>query len=324
MKSYGWHNHITGAVELIKLRAGRPQSNAGKLLHLMVRSQMVLKIQASFSEFLIANYQKTVHCMATSTSPLEGAEWWIEAGVKDSFTTICARLNLKTAELRAESDKLINGASRTPDGIEKVLQLMRKAQALEEEFVQASNETDPQWHFQPAKWVDLNSDHDLTKLTEFPGRVDSYTELWTATVWNLSRVSRLIICYTILRCTAWLCSPLDYRLTPEYAKLAAFSRNLIDDLIASVPTFLGSQDNDMKLESQNGDSFACGEGSAAGKGLSAVFLLWPLFTVLGSDFASDMQREWVGGRLRFVMENLGIGVAARGSSKVRFFHTLSK
>jgi hypothetical protein len=313
-KPHGWQNHINGAVALVKLRQEKKiQSYVGKLLHVMVRSHLVQFSQIYNLTVPRANFAKTVHCLSTSTSPTMGTDWWMKSGVEDTFTTVCARLNLKTAELRAESDCVMNASTRTPDGIEKVLFLMRKAEALESEYVNTSSSLPSQWQYRHVMWIEQVQGQDIASMAAFPGRLDSYEQMWMATVWNLARASRLVISCIIIRCTAWLCTPSDYRLSPEYSKAANQSKGLIEDIIASVPTFLGTADEALILDSQIKDSYACGNSQSTGTGLSAKFILWPLFVVFSSDFTTEMQREWVRGRLRFMSESIGVGMAQRFS-----------
>ncbi|KAL8341318.1 hypothetical protein RB598_003319 [Gaeumannomyces tritici] len=143
----------------------------------------------------------------------------------------------------------------------------------------------------------------------FPGRVDMYPDFWIASVTNMCRTSRLIMASIIVRCAAWVCSPVDYRTTPEYATAARTSVDVITDIIASVPYHLGwhlSRKDVIARHDLSG--FACGSDEVV-KGLSGYFLTWPLTCVHSQDYTTDAQRAWVCGRLKYIGNELGVRYA---------------
>jgi hypothetical protein len=143
----------------------------------------------------------------------------------------------------------------------------------------------------------------------FPGRIDAYQDLWVVSVWNLMRCSRIILASLIVRCAAWVCAPVDYRTTPEYATAARTCVDNITDIISSVPYQLGWFSNRRELlERANLSAFGCGEEDAL-KGLPGYFLTWPLTCVQGQDYTTDAQRAWVKGRLQFIGSHLGVRYA---------------
>jgi hypothetical protein len=88
---------------------------------------------------------------------------------------------------------------------------------------------------------------------------------------------------------------------------------MINDMIASIPFHLGWSDGQGRGNFRtNGMSrFACGEDyTPAGKTLGAYFLVWPLFTINCSDFATDAQRRWVIGRMKYMSEIMGLSQAS--------------
>jgi hypothetical protein len=238
-----------------------------------------------------------------------GAGWWMKFGSRSETASACALLNLRTAELRAESDNLAQ-ASRTPDNIEKVLQLMRQAESLEADYVAWERGVPEEWKYSHATWIDSLPEDDNGKSGIFPGRIDSYSELWIASVWNLYRASSLLICSVILRNTAWLCAPSDYRLTSEFSRVQRRARDLIEDIIASIPMFLGCKLDTVNFDFLDRGGFVCGEGGVAGRSLCGLFIVWPILSTLHSDFATDAQRKYLQERCRFIGEDLGIGTAA--------------
>lgn len=249
--------------------------------------------------------------MTSSKSPELGTDWWITDSDKDEVAQSVTILNLRTTELRATVNRCMTYMPRTPENISKVLGLMHQAQELELEFQNWIATVPEVWKFKTAAWVDSVSGTDLTTSDVYPGKVDTYSDFWIASVWNNARVARLFISGIIVRCAAWVCSPVDYRTTPEYAYAARLGVDMVNDMIASIPYFLGWRTKDEYEPKMAGiSSFACGDDAAgACKGLGAYFCIWPLFTASCSDFTTDGQRTWIKGRMRFIEQTMGINQA---------------
>lgn len=108
----------------------------------------------------------------------------------------------------------------------------------------------------------------------------------------------------IVRASAWLCPSFkDYRTTPEFTTAVRVSKSLIEDVIASVPYFLGDGRPETRGENVQG-----GRGSIIGTTALGLFITWPLMVLNMSDYSTDRQRRWAVGRLRYVAD-LGIGQA---------------
>lgn len=201
----------------------------------------------------------------------------------------------------------MGSAKRTSQNFEKVLSLMRRAEAIEQAYLDWAEAVPAAWKYKSIGWIDHIPEEKLAGSRYFPGKIDKYSEVWTAHVWNLSRGSRLLNHSTIVRCAAWLCSPQDYRATVEYEKAMIAARDIIRDIIASVPDCLSEVPAAMDEPNSSTHSFACGEqNSGRAKGLSGLFILWPLFSVATSDFVTDAQRIWAMGRLKYATEELGV------------------
>ncbi len=161
--------------------------------------------------------------------------------------------------------------------------------------------------------------HPLSDAEVFPGRVDVYPDFMIAQAWNMARAARLILASINIRLTAWICSPVDYRTTPEYATSKRICEGIISDMIASIPYHLGWHSRRRELfDDPELSGFACGqEGSA--KILSAHFAAWPLACMHTNDITGDDQREWCKGRLRYIAEDLGLKYAQiLADSQVRY------
>lgn len=238
-----------------------------------------------------------------------GADWWLSDAVKNFYAADCQRLNIRTGELRAEVNRIMTSVSRSPDNIELLLDMIRRCQTVDQEHAAWAKSLPDYFQYKAVAWEDHVPNGDYSKAEVFPGRVDAYQDLWVASVWNMMRTSRVILASIIVRCAAWVCSPVDYRTTPEYATAARTVCEVTTDIIASVPYQLGwfTKRKDL-LERANLSSFGCGEEDAQ-KGLPGYFLSWPLTCIQGQDYSTDAQRAWVKGRLEFIGNQLGVRYA---------------
>lgn len=287
-----WGSHIEGAIQLVKQR-GRKQlrTRIGLLLFIAVRTQMI------------------IHTLTSGKAPIMGVEWWIDDAVKDENALGCQRIMIKTGELRAEVTRLMNCMARTPENIEIMLHMTRRVQLVDQEAVNWMKGLPDFWQYKTVSWEDHVPNGDYSKAEVFPGRVDVYTDFWISSVWNSCRTARLILASIIVRCAAWVCSPVDYRTTPEYATAARTCVDTITDIIASVPYNLGWHLNKPHImQKANLGQFACGEENTL-KGLAGYFLTWPLACLNGQDYTTDAQRAWVHGRLKYIGDELGVKYA---------------
>ncbi|CAN8105008.1 unnamed protein product [Discula destructiva] len=293
MGVFSWGSHIEGAISLVKSR-GREQirTETGLLLFIAVRTQMI------------------IHSLTAAKAPGMGVDWWLSDAVKDQVAADCQRINIKTSELRAEVYRLMSTVARTPENIELMLALIRRAQTIDSECVRWMKNVPGSWKWKSVAWEDSVPSGDFSRAEVFPGRVDIYRDFYIASVWNMVRVSRLILASVIVRCAAWVCSPVDYRTTPEYATAARTCVDMITDIIASVPYHLGwhlKPERKHLLERQL-SAFACGDENSL-KGLAGYFLTWPLTCIQSQDYTTDAQRSWIKGRLRYIADELGVKYA---------------
>ncbi|RAL59689.1 hypothetical protein DID88_000322 [Monilinia fructigena] len=289
MSLSGWLSHIDGAVALVQARG---------------KSQLDTKIGRSL--FDAVRTHMTVECISSSRYIKEDVDWWMSFASEDKVQHEVSVLNLKVANLRAESHQICTLEAHTTENLERVLNHLREAELIEKQYVEWYDNLPPEWTPRVMAWIDDIAEKYLESATCYPGRVDSYVELWMATTHNIARASRLFILTTVSRCTAWLSSGVDYRLTPEYIDIWRQASLLIDDIISSVPFFFGWNTED-DLPVVENSYFPCGnESKIGGKGVTGIWAMWPVFAAAASDFATNSQRLWLRGRLKYIAEDLGI------------------
>lgn len=290
MSLTGWLSHINGAVALVKTRG---------------RSQLDTKIGRSL--FDAVRRHMTIECISRSKDVKEGVDWWTSFASDDKVQHQVSVLNLKVANLRADSHRICTLEARTAENVKKVVDHLENAKLIEREYVDWYTNLPDEWVPRMAAWIDDISEKDLESATCYPGKIDIYGELWMATTHNIARASRLFIITTILRCTAWLNSGLDYRLTPEYVNASRQASLLIDDIVSSIPLFFGCDTLHTDIPVVENSYFPCGKDSRiSGKGVTGVWAIWPVFAAAASDFATNSQRLWLRGRLKYIAEDLGI------------------
>lgn len=347
---FAWGSHVEGAIQLVKAR-GKKQ----------------LQTQTGLQLFIAVRTQQIIHALTSGSPPVMGVDEWLDNAVNDSYAAHCQRLNLQTSELRAELTHIMthgttatspnspfspSSSSAPPPPLTceqrttRILSLMRRSQDLDRAVVDWMVSLPAHWRYRTLCWQNYVANTDYAHADVFPGRVDVYNDVWIASVWNMARVTRLILASITVRCAAWACSPVDYRTTPEYAHSARVCAEVISDVLASVPYHLGwhyrtkknrrtgqgqgrgkrnrnwdnngddaTEDEDEYGEDGDGpdeeqlSGFGCGEDENGTKGLAGYFLTWPLACVMGQDYLTEDQRIWVRGRLRYIGEELGIRYA---------------
>lgn len=237
---------------------------------------------------------------------------------EDEMNTTFTLLSLKVAELRADCEETLCIAARTPSSIENTLKVLRVAEALEQEYLTWIASFPKSWLPKTVAFID-NVPGNLAQSILPPGRIDTYEELWLAYVFNFARSSRLYIWNTIIRCMAWLGEPHDYRITPEYTTASRICMEIIGDIVASTPYFFGwrGRGTSQMPASDCTSAPISSTKQPTIKPVSGIFLLWPIFTAISSDFTTETQKTYLRGRLRAVHEATGMNQASVLLDQVR-------
>lgn len=225
---------------------------------------------------------------------------------QDDATYEFDNFTLNVAELRADTNATTNLGTHSPSNIEKVLKLLRRAEALDRQYLKWYKSLPDSWEPRAVSWVDV-PEVDIYGSTVFPGRVDTYEHLGIAYTHNFARSCRLFVWNTILRCVAWLCEPRDYRLSVEYTTASRISSDIVDDIVSSVPFFF-SCNKDAYPAIIDTSQFVCGDKTSI-KSLSGTTLMWPLFVAMCSDFATKPQRSFLRRKLEYIATTMGINQA---------------
>lgn len=243
-------------------------------------------------------------------------------GTKDGLPAIPAKLNLEAGGVHAQTLSILDIASPSTTEIERILALLNKAKALEDSYRAWEANLPDMWRYKVVAYIDQETMgmENLKIAPAYPGRVDTYKDTSAAMTLNMMRAARLMLLGDIVRISAWLCHPFqDYRTTSEYLSASRTSKEVIEDVIASVPYFLGQipvyDDDGASSTSCSSDSGYGGGGEGIfGTSVLGLFISWPLFVIQMSDFTTDEQRVWASGRLRYIGQERGLAQSYMFSS----------
>lgn len=203
-------------------------------------------------------------------------------------------------------NRCLSSFSSQPDQRDILTGLIKECQELDEDIVHWTKNLPESFQFTTVTRQNEIPDNDLKKAEAYPGRVDAYRDLWVTSVWNTVRCSHIVVASMIIRCTAQLYFPVDYRTTLEYARYSRVSQEVISDIVASIPYQLGwFATRKHLLDRADLTSYACGQDDSQ-KMLAGYFMSWPLSCIMTQDHAMEDQRTWAQGRLEFIASALGL------------------
>ncbi|PHH86991.1 hypothetical protein CDD83_9461 [Cordyceps sp. RAO-2017] len=290
---FAWSSHIEGAIELVKAR-GPDQ----------------LKTKTGLDMFMAVRVQMIIHSLSTGKAPNLGVEWWVDDHASHEFSSEYQLLSSRTGQLKNEVNTLLGNLTRTEERTQLMNETMRKCRVLDREIVDWLGGLPEKFHYRTAAWEDYNPKRDYAAADAFPGRIDLYGDLWVVNMWNVMRCMRIVLASLVIRLTAWIISPADYRTTREYAAISRTCSEAIADIIASVPYQLGwfTKRKELLGVQPQLSGYACGEDDTD-KSLTGFFAIWPLVCVQNQDYLTDLQRLWVKGRLKCIGNQLGVRYA---------------
>lgn len=303
-----WSSHIEGAIQLVKARGpGQLDTKVGLDLFTTVRTQMVsfnpLTITAVLADSLIF---QIIHSLSTGKAPTMGVDWFQHDTVDRDYVTDLLEIGSLVGEMRNEVNALLVSITRSPDNVKLMQETIEDCKSLNKKINDWLTNLPESCQYKTVAWEPYNPRCDYSKAEIFPGRIDMYGDLWIANSWNVMRCMQIVLASLIIRCTAWVNFPADYRTTSEYAATARTCVVAMSDIIASVPFQMGVFSQRKDLKQYVGTSvFGCGEDDSE-KGLAGYFLLWPLTCIQGQDYLTDSQRLWVKGRLKSIGNKLGV------------------
>lgn len=133
----------------------------------------------------------------------------------------------------------------------------------------------------------------------WPGRVDMYIDLYTAALWNFSRIARCLLITLILRLSSVLDDGIHHD-ADNYETL-----RLADDMIASIPFHL-SEDLQVFLRERNDHTKITNPGRAVG----GLLLMHSIYIASHLEIFPLEMRAYFKRCLLWIGQRMGIGQAA--------------
>ncbi|KAK1510934.1 hypothetical protein CTAM01_01507 [Colletotrichum tamarilloi] len=279
-------DHMKGAAIIVKLRGQKGlETPEGEEMFAITRNQCL-----------------SIHCLPNSPEVSEFT-WLLHHECRGRMQHAIASMDIQSSQIRQDVDRVLGAGDRKPETIQKVLDALKRAQALEAKFRKLNNDPSPQWKVDTVEWILERSDDELDTTPTFPGPVYGFFNLPLAILHVATWCCHLMLTTTILRCMAWLVSPDDYRMGEEYEELKRSAILRIEDTIASTPFFCKWNGYGVVVA-----QFPCGNTKPDDplKGAAGLMVLWPMVTACSSDFATPRQRRFLRGRLKYLAEVAGI------------------
>ncbi|KAI9690455.1 MAG: hypothetical protein M1822_009418 [Bathelium mastoideum] len=133
----------------------------------------------------------------------------------------------------------------------------------------------------------------------WPGRIDTYSDLYVATVWNTIRAVQLLLVDLVLNLSKAVNDNQDD------AREQLDAHRLLQDIVSSIPYHLAEdlhgflRDVDEKLNVMQ-----------PGRDVGGLLLMHPIYVVSKLLFVPPLMREYIRGCLAWIGESMGIGQAS--------------
>lgn len=198
------------------------------------------------------------------------------------------------------------------ENVTQAREILQKCQLVNQQLLDWSNWAPDSFAYKTAAWqarASAPSSQNWEAADVFPGHIDIYPDLWTASTWNMTRCSRIILASVAVRCSARVHWPADFRTLPAYASAAKVWSRSFEDIFASVPYLTGWFASRRGIfETDELQRFGHGVPDT-GKAIAGYLLVWPLVCIRDHPYLTADQRTWIRGRLEVLVNRFGIGFA---------------
>ncbi|KAH8814807.1 C6 zinc finger protein [Xylogone sp. PMI_703] len=289
-----WGSHVDGAAAL-RVRG---------------KEQLSTPLQCNMFLFIRRN---AVHSHVQLSQPVDPV-FHEFAGSVLSFENTEDRLlsrTIKLPQLQSLANEIL---SRPSWSIIKgeISKLIRAAEDLDRELVSWTKDVPVGWSYSVATKLSSISGPDLSTSYYIPSEIHGYSGFYVARVWNLYRVSRLIVQSILFRLASHLYShPQNGRQQSENTHIEKSISVLVNDICASVPFLLGydlsefkrpatsiNAQDDRSIWPQNSMSKAINS-----KHTGRFSLIWPLYLSCSVSSIPETQRWWMRAQLQWIAEH---------------------
>lgn len=220
---------------------------------------------------------------------------------------------MRIPKLQSLTNSLLSQPSCAVD-VSGAFDLIRAAVDLDGELAHWARKVPMEWSYTTALRMKYSCDPQLSSSGFIPNQAHRYPDFYTARVWNLYRVSRLIIQSIMFR----ISSCMDLHLRDHYQdRTDKINRIMVEDVCASVPFLLGYDFSEPKrsigsLHNQNlWPQTSMSKVRSSGH-TGKFSLIWPLYIACSVPSIPETQRRWMRAQLRWIAET--------GEAQAQFVH----
>ena len=220
---------------------------------------------------------------------------------------------MRIPELQSLTNSLLSQPSCAVD-VSRAFDLIRAAIDLDSELAHWARKVPIEWSYTTALRMKYFYNPRLSSSTFVPNQAHRYPDLYTARVWNLYRVSRLIIQSILFRVS----SCVDLHLKDHYRdRTDKINRSMVEDMCASVPFLLGYDFSELKRSTSSFHGQNLWPQTSVSKATSSAHtgkfsLIWPLYIACSVSSVPEAQRRWMRAQLRWIAET--------GEAQAQFVH----
>ncbi|KAH7377995.1 C6 zinc finger protein [Cadophora sp. MPI-SDFR-AT-0126] len=278
-----WGTHVDGAAALVKNRGGKNFSTpfACMMFLFVRRSAIQSHLQTSIpvdpmfeecSEFL---------------SPYENIE--------DRLLSKTMRI----PKLQARANILLSPASWELEE-DLITELLQSADDLDHDLANWALRTPTQWSYSTITRIGNLETSFKHSAVYVPDQIHRYPDLYVARIWNLYRVSRLIIQSMILRISC-----LSATTTIDFQdRIDTINKSMVSQICASVPFLLGYDCSELKHGTDPPPTSLwpqCLMNKPRESNNTGKFsLIWPMYVASSVESAPEVQRDWLREQLSWI------------------------
>ncbi|KUJ19673.1 uncharacterized protein LY89DRAFT_580739 [Mollisia scopiformis] len=292
--SSAWGSHVDGACALLRFRGQEKLSTPLQCnMFLFIRrnaihghTQLSRPIDPIFDE------------LADAALPFENPE--------DRLLSV----TIKIPQLQSSVNNIFSKSRwNIPDS--DIAEIIRACESLDCELADWANNVSPACSYIAATNLNPTTYSVVPSLFFIPDEIHRYSDFYAARIWNLYRVSRLIIHSILLRAESELCtrSQID-RETLKDIHSQKVVRTLVNGICASVPYLMGYDLAQLKRPTTSINSVAdkmWPQDSMVkvdkSKHTGRFSLVWPLYLCSSVPSVPESQRRWMRAQLHWLAEN---------------------
>ena len=141
----------------------------------------------------------------------------------------------------------------------------------------------------------------------WPGRVDTYFDVYVAGIWNTSRTARLLLLDLVLK--------LSTILNDSHENRSGYqdTLRLVEDMASSIPFHLAEDIQVFLRGLENGNAMGKKNALATinpGRPVGGLLLMHPLYVVSKLPIVPQQSREYLGDCLEWIAKHMAIGQAS--------------